>query len=75
MSAISYNKLFKLLIDKGLTKTELKTLSGVSSNVIAKLGKGESVTMETLSKICKALDCDIADIVEITNGNGKGAAK
>ncbi|MDR0221491.1 MAG: helix-turn-helix transcriptional regulator [Lachnospiraceae bacterium] len=62
--SISYNKLWKLLIDKGITKTELRKLSGVSTNIIAKLGRGESVTMDTLSKICDALECDIADIVE-----------
>lgn len=65
--AISYNKLWKLLIDKGIKKTELKTLAGVSTNVIAKLGKNEPVSMETLAKICTALKCDIADIVEINN--------
>lgn len=54
--AISYNKLWKLLIDKGIKKTELKTLAGVSSNVIAKLGKNDPVSMETLTKICTALN-------------------
>lgn len=63
--AISYNKLWKLLIDKGIKKTELKTLAGVSTNVIAKLGKNDPVSMETLAKICTALKCDIADIVEM----------
>ena len=62
---ISYNRLWKLLIDKGIKKTELKTLAGVSTNVIAKLGKNEPVSMETLAKICTALNCDIADIVEM----------
>jgi len=65
--AISYNKLWKLLIDKGIKKTELKKLAGVSTNVIAKLGKNDPVSMETLAKICVALNCDIADIVEMTN--------
>lgn len=65
--AISYNKLWKLLIDRGIKKTELKTLAGVSTNVIAKLGKNEPVAMETLAKICTALKCDIADVVEINN--------
>ena len=64
--AISYNKLWKLLIDKGINKTELKTLAGVSTNVIAKLGKNDPVSMETLSKICTALQCGIDNIVEIT---------
>jgi len=64
---ISYNKLWKLLIDKGIKKTDLKELAGVSTNVIAKLGKNDPVSMETLAKICTAMQCDIADIVEITN--------
>lgn len=69
---ISYNKLWKLLIDKGIKKTELKTLAGVSTNVIAKLGKNEPVSMETLAKICTALHCDISDIVEMTSDAEKG---
>lgn len=70
--AISYNRLWKLLIDKGIKKTELKTLAGVSTNVIAKLGKNDPVSMETLAKICTALKCDIADIVEMTGDTGNG---
>jgi DNA-binding Xre family transcriptional regulator len=70
--AISYNKLWKLLIDKGIKKTELKTLAGVSTNVIAKLGKNDPVSMETLVKICTALNCDISDIVEMTGDTGNG---
>ena len=68
--AVCYNNLWKLLIDKGIKKTELKTIAGVSTNVIAKLGKNETVSMETLAKICTALDCGLDDIVEIKNGNG-----
>lgn len=69
--AISYNRLWKLLIDKGIKKTELKTLAGVSTNVIAKLGKNDPVSMETLAKICTALKCDVADVVEfnVTENN------
>ena len=70
--AISYNKLWKLLIDKGIKKTQLKTLAGVSTNVIAKLGRNEPVSMETLAKICTALKCDIADIVEMTGDAENG---
>jgi len=62
---LSYNKLWKILIDKGMNKNDLRKLSGVSSASIAKLGKGENVTTEVLVKICKALACDIADIMEI----------
>ena len=65
--SISYNKLWKLLIDKGITKTELRNMSGVSTNIIAKLGRGESVTTDTLGKICNALECDISDIVEMAH--------
>ena len=60
---ISYNKLWKLLIDKNMNKQDLKKLSGVSSASIAKLGKGENITTDVLVKICKALDCDITDIM------------
>ena len=69
---ISYNRLWKLLIDKGIKRTELKRLAGVSTNVIAKLGKNEPVAMETLAKICTALQCGIDDIVEINSNAGNG---
>lgn len=62
---ISYNKLWKRMIDCGMNKTQLREKAGVSTNVIAKLGKGENVTTDVLVKICKALQCDIADILEI----------
>lgn len=62
---ISYNKLWKLLIDKKMNKRELKKVSGVSPASIAKLGKGENITTDVLLKICKALNCDITDIMEI----------
>lgn len=61
---ISYNKLWKLLIDKGLNKKELIRLSGVSSSSIAKMTKGQNVTTDVLCKICEALDCDFKDIME-----------
>jgi len=69
---ISYNRLWKLLIDKGIKRTELKQLAGVSTNVIAKLGRNNPVSMETLAKICAALNCDISDIVEMTSDTGNG---
>ena len=69
---ISYNRLWKLLIDKGIKRTELKRLAGVSTNVIAKLGKNKPVAMETLAKICTALQCGIDDIVEINSDAGNG---
>ena len=64
---ISYNKLWKLMIDNDLNKTQLKEQSGVSTNVIAKLGKCESVPVESLAKICSVLHCDIGDIMELIN--------
>jgi putative transcriptional regulator len=62
---ISYKKLWKLLIDKNMNKRELKQLSGVSTASIAKLGKGKNITTDVLLKICKALRCDISDIMEV----------
>lgn len=61
----SYNKLWKLLIDKGWTKTKLRQEAGISSSSLAKLGKGENVTTDILLKICIVLDCQIENIVEI----------
>ena len=63
--AVSYNRLWKLLIDKKMKKKELGEAAGVSSSLIAKLGNDENVTVEVLEKICKALDCKFDDIVEI----------
>lgn len=64
--AVSYNRLWKLLIDKNITKTELRKRAGISTNVIAKMGKNETVSMESLAKICAVLDCGLDDIVEIS---------
>ena len=61
---ISYNKLWKLLIDKNMKKFELKDLAGISTSSLAKLGKNEPVTLEVLMKICNALDVNIGDIME-----------
>jgi DNA-binding Xre family transcriptional regulator len=63
----SYNKLWKLLIDRGMNKSQLRELSGISSSSIAKLGKNKNVTTEVLLKICKALNCDISDIMEMVH--------
>lgn len=63
---VSYNKLWKLLIDKKMNKRDLKQVSGVSTASIAKLSKGENITTDVLLKICKALDCDITDIMELS---------
>jgi len=63
--SVSYDKLWKLLIDKKMNRTALKEASGISFNVLAKMGKGEAVSMESMLKVCNALDCDIADVMEI----------
>ncbi|MCD8048712.1 MAG: helix-turn-helix transcriptional regulator [Clostridia bacterium] len=62
--ARSYNKLWKLMIDKKMNKTQLRTTAKISSNAMAKLGRDESVPIETLEKICEVLRCDIGDIME-----------
>lgn len=66
---VSYNKLWKILIDKGMNKTELRIKAGISTGALAKLGKNEHVNSEILVRICKVLDCSIDDILEITNGD------
>ena len=67
----SYNKLWKMLIDRKITKTEIRIQSGISTNMLAKMGKDEPVSMETLAKISTALECGLDDIVEITADGGK----
>ena len=64
---ISYKKLWKLLIDKNLKKTDLIDMAGISSASLAKLGKNENVTTDVLTKICVALKCDISDIMEMVD--------
>lgn len=63
---LNYNKLWKLLIDKNIKKSELEKLAGVSRSTITKLVNGENVHTDVLVRICKALNCEIGDIVEIT---------
>lgn len=71
--AVSYNKLWKKLIDLEMSRTELRLKAGLSTRQLAKLGKNENVNTEILVKICTALDCGIADIMDITDeNNGKG---
>ncbi|HQA59371.1 MAG TPA: helix-turn-helix transcriptional regulator [Acetivibrio sp.] len=62
---VSYKKLWKLLIDKDMKKKDLREAAGISTSSMAKLGKNENVTTDVLVKICKALKCDISDIMEI----------
>ena len=63
---VSYKKLWKILIDKEMTKAELCKLANVSTYTMNKLGQGQTVTTEVLVKICKALECSFDDIMEIT---------
>ena len=63
--AMNYNKLWKLLIDRNLMKKDLMQMAGITTNAMAKMGKGGDVSTQVLSKICKALDCKIEDIVEV----------
>ena len=63
--AISYNKLWKQLIDKNMTKTELRLKADIGTSTLAKLGKNEQVSLEVLLRICKVLNCDISEIMEL----------
>ena len=60
----SYNKLFKLLIDRGINKKTLREMSGISATSVAKLGKGGNVNTDVLLRICGALKCEVGDIME-----------
>jgi DNA-binding Xre family transcriptional regulator len=68
MSVFSYNKLWKILIDKKMYRKDLRLAAGISTAVMAKLGKGENVTTDILLRICDVFDCDITDIMEIERG-------
>ena len=65
----SYKKLWKLLIDRDMSKTDLRIRAGISTMALAKLGKNENVSMEVLKKVCTALQCDIGDIMELIPGS------
>lgn len=62
---VNYNKLFKMLIDKGLKKTEFAKLVGISANTLAKLSRNETVSMDIIVKICRTLNCSIDDIMDV----------
>ena len=66
--AVSYKKLWKLLIDKDMKKKDLRIATGMTTTALAKLGKNEHVNTEILAKICKVLECNIEDIIEIIDG-------
>lgn len=61
---VSYDRLWKLLIDKKMTRTDLKVASDISFNILAKMGRNEFVSMDTMNKICVALNCRIEDVME-----------
>lgn len=62
--SVSYIRLWKLLLDRRLKKTDLKIIAGLSNNTVAKLSKDEYISMESLERICNGLDCNIEDVVE-----------
>lgn len=66
---LDYNKLWKLMIDKNINKTQLCEKAGITTNAMAKLGKNETVQVEILAKICKVLDCNVEDIMEVITEN------
>ncbi len=68
---VCYNRLWKLMIDRRISKTELTHIAGISTNAMAKLGRNEDVRMIVLEKICSALNCKIEDIVEVVNTEHK----
>lgn len=72
--AVCYNNLWKLLIDKNMNKTELKEAAGISFNVMARMGKNETISFESIEKICAALQCNIGDIIEIVQDNHEEAS-
>ena len=70
---VDYRKLWKMLIDKGIkNKTDLIKMAGISTNILAKLGKGEYISMDSMHKICKALNCDVGDICVINEPISEG---
>ena len=73
--AISYNKLWKLLIDKGMTKTQMRLQADISTTTLAKRGKNETVSMDVLLKICKLLDCNVGDIMDVINEEASNGNK
>ncbi|MDD3252671.1 MAG: helix-turn-helix transcriptional regulator [Lachnospiraceae bacterium] len=66
---VNYNKLWKLLMDRGMSRTQLRKQAGITTNAMAKMGKNENVSTEVLCKICRILECQIADIMELVEAN------
>lgn len=72
---VSYKKLWKLMIDKNINKTELTHLAGITTNAMAKLGRDEDVKVNVLEKLCTTLDCTLDDIVEFVPASERGPEK
>lgn len=66
---VKYNKLWKMLIDKKMTKTELRAKAGIGTSTLAKLGKNQVVSMTAIMRICNALDCDVENVIEVTKND------
>ena len=71
---VCYNKLWKILIDRNMSKTQLVNAAKISTNAMAKMGKNQDVRVETLVKICSVLECTIDDIMDITLNNQSGGS-
>lgn len=65
---VCYNRLFKLLIDKGMKKTDLRKATGISESTLAKISHNEYVSMDVIVRICRALDCSVDEILEVLSG-------
>lgn len=70
--AISYNRLWKLLIDKNMMRTEMANKAGITGNVLGRLAKNQSVSMRSMEKICSLLNCGIGDVMEFVSEESKG---
>lgn len=68
---VSYNKLWKRLIDLNMSKTQLREKAGITTNAIAKMGKNENVSIEIICKICKVLECQVEDVIELVDEEEK----
>ena len=68
---VSYNRLWKMLIDKNMKRIEMQYLTGISGNILARMGKNKYVSMETIEKICKKLDCTVDEMMEFTDNENR----
>lgn len=67
--SVNYSNLWKLLVDKKMNKSQLRDAAGISTNAVAKLGRNETVSLETLEKICSALNCNIEDVMKFDHSS------